>query len=265
MLTVLSHFISDIEKDVRAVSDFIYQNPEISLQEYKAHAKLTEFFRTLGYPVKSPLIEKLPTSFLAEARFGTGNGLNFAFFAEYDALPGMGHACGHNLIAASGIAAFHAAVQYMKAHYPEFNGRILLIGSPAEEGYSGKVDLENQGVFDDINASVISHPYDRTSMDDGALSVSRYHIYFHGRASHAGLAPEKGINALTSMVELFHNLEKWRQELPESARVHGIITHGGDAANIIPAETSAYIYLRAPELAMTYEMFERLKSLREET
>jgi metal-dependent amidase/aminoacylase/carboxypeptidase family protein len=98
-------------------------------------------------------------------------------------------------------------------------------------------------------------------MDDGALSVSRYRIYFHGRASHAGLAPEKGINALTSLVELFHNLEKWRQQLPESARVHGIITHGGDAANIVPAETSAYLYLRAPELSMTYEMFERLKLL----
>ena len=261
MLTVLSHFISDIEKDVRAVSDFIYQNPEIALQEYKAHGALTGFFRNLGYTVKSPLIEILPTSFLAEARFGTGKGLNFAFFAEYDALPGMGHACGHNLIAASGIAAFHSAVQYMKTHHPEFNGRLLLIGSPAEEGYSGKVDLEKQGIFDGINAAVISHPYDRTSMDDGALSVSRYRIYFHGRASHAGLAPEKGINALTSMVELFHNLEKWRQQLPESARVHGIITHGGDAANIVPAETSAYLYLRAPELSMTYEMFERLKQL----
>ena len=116
MLSEFSHFIADIEKDVRAVSDFIYQNPEIALQEYNAHEKLTGFFHTLGYTVKSPLIEKLPTSFLAEARFGTGKGLNFAFFAEYDALPGMGHACGHNLIAASGIAAFHSAVQYMKTH-----------------------------------------------------------------------------------------------------------------------------------------------------
>ena len=261
MLSVLSHYIADVENDIRAVSDFIYQNPEVALQEYNAHRKLTEFFRSLGYPVQSPLIEKLPTSFLAEARFGTGKGLNFAFFAEYDALPEMGHACGHNLIAASGTAAFHAAVQFMKEHHPEFNGRILLIGSPAEEGYSGKVDLEKQGVFQDINAAVISHPYDHTSMDDGALSVSRYYIYFHGRASHAGLAPEKGINALTSMVELFHNLEIWRQQLPESARVHGIITHGGDAANIVPAETSAYIYLRAPELSMTYEMGDRLKQL----
>ena len=118
MLSILSHTISDIEKDVRAISDFIYHNPEIALQEYNAHGKLTGFFRTLGYTVKSPLIEKLPTSFLADARFGTGKGLNFAFFAEYDALPGMGHACGHNLIAASGIAAFHSAVQYMKNHHP---------------------------------------------------------------------------------------------------------------------------------------------------
>lgn len=261
MLSVMSRFIPDIEKDLRAVSDFIYMNPEIALHEYKAHAKLTAFLSSLGYTINAPLIEKLPTSFQSEVRFGNGKGLNFAFFAEYDALPGMGHACGHNLIAASGVAAFHFAVQYMRNYHPEFNGRIQLIGSPAEEGYSGKVDLDEQGVFNNINAGVISHPYDRTSMDDGSLSVARYRIYFHGRASHAGLAPEKGINALTSLVEFFQMLGVWRQQLPESARVHGIITNGGDAPNIIPAETSAYIYLRAPELSVTNEMFERLKLL----
>ena len=261
MLSELSRYLAPVENGLRKVSDFIYTNPEIALKEYKAQETLTAFLQSLGYSVRMPLIEKLPTSFLAEAQIGTGEGTSFAFFSEYDALSGIGHACGHNLIAVSGLAAFHQTVEYMKAHHPEFNGRVLLFGTPAEEGYSGKVDLAEKGVFTGVNAGVISHPYDRTSMDDGALSAARYRIYFHGRASHAGLAPEKGINALTSMVQFFQMLGVWRQQLPEAARVHGIITHGGDAANVIPAETAAYIYLRSPSMTVTDEMRVRLESI----
>lgn len=261
MINELYHAIDDIKAQLHDISDFIHTHPELALEEVQAHEKLTSALHDFGHHSVGVIHDDFPTSFLAEEVFGDGTGKVFAFFSEYDALKGIGHACGHNLIAVSGLAAFHLAVTYLRKHHPEFNGKVLLLGTPAEESYSAKSALAKRGCFKNIDASIISHPCDLTSMDPGALSVIHVRVNFHGRASHAGMAPEKGINALTSMVSLFQMIGTWRQQLPEACRVHGIITHGGDAPNVIPDFTSAFIYLRAPDSPTAQAMEERFRAM----
>ncbi len=261
MIHELHHAAESIAPELRAVSDFIYRNPETALKEYRAAERLCGLLGEWGYDVQHPLLPEMPTSFRTSWSSGGENLPEIAFFAEYDALPGFGHACGHNLIAVTGLAAFHLSVQYMKKHH--IPGNLVLIGSPAEENYSGKVQLEEAHVFDGLDAAIISHPADVTSMDTGALSVARYRVTFHGRASHAGAAPEQGINALDAMLNLFQTISTWRQQLPEASRIHGIITNGGTAVNIIPDLTCAEFYIRAQDVSTEEFMKSRFRTLAE--
>lgn len=235
--------VSEVSHEIRDISDFIHKNPEIGFEEYKASAIQTAFLKRHGFEVSSPQ-GGLDTAFKAVWESGySADPIRFCFMSEYDALQGLGHACGHNLICAAALAAVYVAKKELESR--GIDAALYLMGTPGEEGKGGKVKMIEGGSFKDIEAGLICHPYDVTSMDIGCLSLSRYTVTFQGRAAHASMGPEKGINALDAMIQLFNGIALWRQQLPESSRVHGIITHGGDAANIIPDRTEAFFYVRA--------------------
>ncbi len=233
--------VSRVETELKAVSAFLHANPELGLEEHKAADALTAVLKGWGFSVERP-VAGLDTAF--KASWGEGSPV-FCFMSEYDALPGIGHACGHNLIAVAGLAAAYAAKAVMEER--SLKGSIVLMGTPGEEGKSGKVIMAERGAFKGVDACLISHPYDRSSTDDGCLSVSRFLVSYRGVSSHASVSPELGVNALDSVIALFNSVNAWRQHLPESSRVHGVITHGGEAPNVIPDFAEAFFYVRAAD------------------
>jgi amidohydrolase len=177
--------------------------------------------------------------------------------AEYDALPNIGHACGHNVIATAGAGA-GAAIALALGTVP-FAGRIQVIGTPAEEGGAGKVRLMEAGVFKDVDAAMMIHGRCGTQVWRPSLGIIKVKCEFFGKASHASSWPWRGVNALNAMIQLFISLDLMRQQIKPDARVHGIITKGGDQANIIPEYTSAEFYLRAPTKDYCKELLRRFE------
>ena len=194
----------------------------------------------------------LPTAFTARA--GDGNGPNVAIICEYDALPGVGHACGHNVIAAIGAGAGIAAA----AALPGRTGRLVVIGAPAEEGGGGKVDLLERGAFDDVDVAFMVHPADEdlTAMD--AIAVAQFRVHYRGWAAHAAAAPDKGRNALDAAVLGYVGVAALRQHIAPHERIHGIFTRAGDAANVVPAEAEAHWFVRSGSLDTLDPLIERV-------
>ncbi|WP_338577009.1 M20 family metallopeptidase [Erwinia sp. E_sp_B01_1] len=186
----------------------------------------------------------LETAFRASWKQGTG-GPTIAFLAEYDALPGLGHACGHNLIGTASVAAALA----LKSAGIEFNGRIEVIGTPAEEDGGGKIIMVEKKVFDDVDAVMMFHPREKNMVVRGALACHDSTFKFYGKASHAASAPQLGISALDAVIHTFNGINALRQFFTDDVRVHGVITQGGSAANIVPAFAEAKFILRAATVA----------------
>lgn len=260
MIQHLLDVIETVRPAIRELSDYLHDHPEIGFQEFEAAKRQCNLLESWGFQVTRG-VAGLETAFEAVRKFGSGNGARFCILSEYDALKGMGHACGHNLICASAMAAGYAASRALEK--AGIQGELCVMGTPAEEGKGGKVIMTEQGVFDRFHASIISHPYDLSSMDDGALSINHWRVAFHGVASHAGMAPEKGINALNAMIHFFNGIALWRQQLPENSRVHGIISKGGEAANIIPAYAESLFYVRAPDCELQAEMNRQFRAIAE--
>lgn len=248
---------SDVEK-LHELSRFLHGNPEMGLHEFKASAAQKELLRGWGYAVQEN-VAGLETAFRAEIPIGNGCGPKFAFFTEFDALKDIGHACGHNLIAACGMAA--ARLTALRLKDSGLNGTVVLFGCPGEEILGGKVTMCAHHVFDGIDAALAAHPFDVSSMDDGIYGVTRMSVKFHGRASHAGMAPQLGINALDAMILFFNGIGLWRQQIPEASRAHGIILKGGTLPNVIPDETEAFFYLRGPDVATMNLMETRFREI----
>jgi len=225
----------------------IHADPEIAYQERRAAARIAALLQRHGHEVQMG-IGGLETAF--RARVGPP-GPSVALIAEYDALAGVGHGCGHNLIAMTNVGAFlHAAAE---------NGlgmAIELIGTPAEEDGGGKIDLLGAGVFDDVAFALSTHPAAQGSwgVSGTGLGIVGKRVIYRGAASHAGSSPERGRNALNGVIRLFIGIDAWRQHLPADSRVHGIITHGGDAVNVIPARAEAKFGLRAKDLVTLQSM-----------
>ncbi len=234
------------------LSATIHANPEIAFQEHKAAALLCDVLQARGFSLERPG-GGLETAFRAEAR-GTGGGPTVALLAEYDALPELGHACGHNIIAASAIGA-GLAVQSVLGQLP---GRVVVIGTPAEQAGGGKLILIERGIFSDVDAAIMVHPSSYTMVARGSLASFRLNIEFYGKASHAAAAPEDGINALEAVILTFNNINALRLHLRGDARVHGIITHGGAASNIIPDYAAAVFSVRAASQAYGREVLQRV-------
>ncbi|MFH8803342.1 amidohydrolase [Streptomyces sp. NPDC017936] len=234
------------------VASALHADPEYAFAERRAAALLTGELRRAGFDVRQD-VAGMPTAFTA--RFGEGRP-TVALLLEYDALPGLGHACGHNLIAAAGLGAALA----VRAVLEPGAGSVLAVGSPAEEGGGGKVLEVEAGVFDDVDAALMFHPgvYDWARAP--LTAQEQYRVGFHGRAAHPTGNPTEGIDALAALVELFNVLAALGRRLPEASHVQGIITHGGEATNIVPEYAEGLFGLRAATTDALDDLAGRLRS-----
>ena len=228
----------------------IHANPELGFKEEKASTWLTGYLEKNGFQIEKG-VGGLPTAF--KAVYGSG-GPVIALLAEYDALPELGHACGHNIIATSAVGAGVVGKCVVDSH----GGTVAVIGTPAEELFGGKVMMVKAGVFEEVDAAMIVHPGVRNMATIEALACVSLDIEFFGRAAHAAAHPEQGVNALEAMILAFNGLNSLRQHIKDKARIHGIITHGGEAANIVPAYSAAKLLVRALDNAYLDELKEKV-------
>ena len=246
-------YIDAISDELIALSHAIHDNPELGYEEYFAHEQLTQVLTDKGLEVEKGAYE-IETAF--EATAGS-SGPVVALLCEYDALPGIGHACGHNIIAAAGIGAGLAASTFTDS----FNGRLRILGTPAEEGGGGKVRMLNNGAFDSVEAVLMIHPADADLPNISSLAVQQLRATYSGKAAHAAAAPEKGINALDGAVLGYMGVAALRQHIAPDERLHGIFTNGGQKANIVPESAESTWYARSS----TMDRLEVLKSRLVET
>jgi amidohydrolase len=217
----------------------IHANPELGLHEFKASEWLTEYLAQRGFTIERGICE-MPTAF--RATYGKGKP-RIGLLAEYDALPGIGHACGHNLICTIAVGAAAAAKPVVDLH----GGSIVVIGTPAEENYGGKIVMARKGAFDDLDAAMLVHPDTVDIAILPAIALQQLKVEFFGKAAHASANPAGGINALDAMILSFNNINALRQQIRSTARIHGIITDGGQASNIIPAHCAGEFDVRAAD------------------
>jgi len=224
------------------ISDTIHAKPELAFQEFEAVALLTSVLERGGFAVQRG-VAGLETAFVASYTSRKGDRPVVAFLAEYDALAELGHACGHNIIGTSSVGA-GLAVQSVLDQLP---GTIQVVGTPAEEGGAGKVIMAEAGVFDGVDVALMVHPSTCTVTRRGSLACYDLKMEFFGQAAHAAGSPDKGINALDACILTYNNISALRQQLADDVRLHGIITHGGAAPNIIPDYAAAEFLVRAAE------------------
>jgi amidohydrolase len=224
----------------------IHDNPESGFKEEKAASHITGYLSKNGFRIEKDL-GGFPTAF--KAIYGSSKPV-IALLAEYDALPEMGHACGHNIIAASSTGAAVAS----KLAIDNFGGTIVIFGTPAEELFGGKIFLVNAGVFNGVDAAMIVHPGLRDAATNQALACIGLDVQFFGKAVHAAAYPDQGVNALEALILSFNSINSLRQHIQDSARIHGIITHGGDAANVVPAHSAASFLIRAQDNSYLEEL-----------
>ena len=225
----------------------IHDNPELGFEEKKASAWLTGYLEDSGFHIERG-IAGLATAF--RATYGQGSP-KFALLAEYDALPKIGHGCGHNIIAASAVGAAVAS----KSIVDQLGGSIVVLGTPGEEVLGGKIDIVKGGAFEEIDVAMIIHPDVRNKPTEEALACSTLEVEFFGRPAHAASQPHRGINALDAMILAFTSINSLRQHIRGDARIHGIITDGGEAPNIVPAHSAAVFLIRA----LDYDYLAELK------
>ncbi len=248
----ISQAVDRLGDELEALSHQIHAHPELGYEEVKACAWLADFLDRKGFKVETG-VAGVATAF--RATIETGAGPTVAILCEYDALPGIGHACGHNVIATSGAGA-GAALAAAKAQLPK--GRILVIGTPAEEGGGGKVKLIQGGVFKDVDCAMMIHGFDRTLLHQDLLGIVRVTFEYTGKAAHASVDPWAGVNALDACIQTFNAISMLRQQVRPECRIHGIITSGGAAANIIPEYAAATFYVRAPLIDTMWELHKRV-------
>jgi amidohydrolase len=229
--------------EIVELSHRIHANPEVAFEEQQAAGWVADAVARHGYTVEHPA-GRLPTAVRGVLRGGrAGSGPRIGILAEYDALPGLGHGCGHNTMAASGVGAAIALASIAE----ELPGEIVFLGTPAEERGSGKAIMIEDGLFEGIDAALLFHPCDRSHVESHPLASEDVEVVFRGLQAHAASDPWKGKNALDAMILLFSSVGLWRQQLHPDARVHGIIQEGGTAANIIPERTKAWFMVRSPD------------------
>ena len=233
-----------------ALSHFIHEHPELGYEEFASSAALIDQLEAWGFDVERDSAG-LATAFRATA--GSGD-LHVTFCAEYDALPDIGHACGHNIIAASSLGAFLG----VSAVADELDVRVTLLGTPSEEGGGGKIDLINAGYFNDEHMALMVHPFPSERLDAICLAVDHFDVIFTGKEAHASAAPWLGINALDALTISQTALGLLRQQLRPGDQFHGVVLEGGSAANIIPSRTVGRFMARATTAGRLKELRERV-------
>lgn len=224
----------------------IHHSPELGFQETKAAGWLTGYLEDNGFKVEKGIC-RLPTAF--RGRYGSSEP-TIALLAEYDALPGVGHACGHNIICTAAVGAAVA----LRGAIDRVGGSVVVIGTPGEEVYGGKIIMAERGAFADIDAAMIIHPSVSDIANTQALACIGLEVEFRGKAAHASAFPEEGVNALEAMIQAFNAINSLRQHIDQRARIHGIITSGGEAPNIVPAHTAGSFLVRAMDDAYLEEL-----------
>ena len=246
-------YIDKLRKELIGLSNKIHDNPETMFQEYKACGWLASTLESHNFKVEKNVAD-LETAF--KAVFPSNKkSPKIAFLAEYDALPGIGHGCGHNLISAMSVGA---AIGLSKIK--NLSGSIIVLGTPAEEGGGGKVTMIEKGIFNKIDAAMMIHPDTKNIVGRGALAVKELKIKFKGKSAHASAEPEKGINALDAVIQTFNNINALRQHLTEDVRIHGIIINGGIKPNIVPDYAEALFYVRAEDDKYLLKVLEKVKN-----
>jgi len=250
--------ISSIDKHKELLINIgkeIHSNPELGFKEYKASKLLADELKKAGFTVE------LGAAGLETAIYAVHpdkqEGATVAILAEYDALPEIGHACGHNLIAAAALGASLGLAE-IKSELP---GTLIFMGTPFEEGGGGKIFMIDAGLFKSVDAAMMFHPSSiYTMIGRGGLAVTRVKIEFHGKSSHASAQPEKGINALDAVIQTFNGINALRQHITQDARIHGIITHGGIKPNIVPDYAAASFYVRALDTDYCEELLTKVEN-----
>ena len=241
--------IDNRASDLISISHEIHAHPELNFEEKFAHERLTQYIADSKIKVDRGAFE-LETAFDVSVR--GGNGPTVAVLCEYDALPGIGHACGHNIIAAAGLGAGVA----LSAVAEVCGGNLRLIGTPAEEGGGGKVEMARKGAFKNIDAAMMIHPSDRDLARMNAIAIQQLFVRYQGLAAHAAVSPDKGKNALDAAVLGYMNVAALRQHIKPTERVHGIFTKSGEKPNIVPREAEMDWYVRSD----TIESLQPLKA-----
>ncbi|PIJ48441.1 amidohydrolase [Erwinia sp. OLTSP20] len=231
--------VDNLSTAMRTLALQIHAAPELSFAEHRSAAALIAPLAAAGFSIERPLAG-LDTAFRARWQQGNG-GPTIALLAEYDALAELGHACGHNLIGTASVAAALA----LRQAGVSFNGTLEVIGTPAEEEGGGKIIMAGQGVFAGVDAVMMFHPREKNMVTRGALACVDFVFKFYGKAAHAASAPQRGISALDAVIQTFVGVNALRQFFTDDVRVHGIITNGGQATNIVPAYAEAKFLLRA--------------------
>jgi len=237
-------------KELFLLSHNIHDNPELGFEEMNAASWLIAYLQDKGFQIETG-IAGLATAF--KATYGQGSP-KVAVIAEYDALPKLGHACGHNIIATSSVGAGVAA----KVAADAFGGSIIVIGTPAEEIFGGKIDMVNAAVFDDLDIAMMVHPSTLNAATILALALNNLEVEFSGKPVHAAAHPYKGINALEAMILSFNSINSLRQHIKDDSRIHGIITDGGEAPNIIPAHSAGLFIVRSMDNVYLEELKDKV-------
>ncbi|KAF2503229.1 metal-dependent amidase/aminoacylase/carboxypeptidase [Lophium mytilinum] len=258
----INNSIQNLDTELRDINHKIHSNPELAYSEHLAHANIVALLESHSIPV-TPHAYNLPTSF--SATHGHGGRL-VVFNVEYDALPGIGHACGHNLIATGSLAAFFAVVALLQQR--QLPGRVCALGTPAEEGGGGKIKLIDAGAYSGVDACLMAHPMSghmfptKTAVAGLAYGTSvasaKFQAVFTGRTAHAAASPQDGVNALDAAVLAYSGISMLRQQILPAQRIHGIILEGGAKANVIPARAVMDYNVRGRTLRETKVLQERV-------
>lgn len=242
--------LENSEETLREISRWMYENPEVAYQERESSARLVSFLSGAGFEVEYPAYG-LETAFAA--RLGSGD-RHVAICAEYDALPGVGHACGHNIIATAALGAGVALAPLVD----QLGIRLTVLGTPAEEKFGGKIDLIEAGAFEGVDAAMMVHPSTADVVDPRVIAVAHLDIHYRGKAAHASAFPQQGINALDAAVQAYVNISTLRQHIYPTDKLHGIIAEGGDAPNVIPEYTRSSWYVRAEDRSRLDDLLPRV-------
>ena len=243
----INNAVDASRQELRHICLDIHAHPELNYQEHHAAQLLSDTLERHGFAVERG-IGGVGTAFRAEIQGRSGDGPTIAILAEYDALPDVGHGCGHNLIATTAVGAGLG----IQANLGMLPGRVVVLGTPAEEGGGGKIRLLEAGVFNDVDVVLSSHPSSNRTFvptdiplaESWSLAMVGYRYAYHGKAAHAAAAPEAGVNALNAVIHLFTGIDALRQHLREDVRIHGIISDGGKAPNVVPDFAAANFMLR---------------------
>lgn len=247
--------IEKIKEELWDINNYIYNNPELGDEEFKAVEKLTSFLEKHSFNIEIGIANRA-TSFKAEFDSGI-EGPTIAYMCEYDALPGIGHGCGHNMIGTMGAGAGVALSKVIN----QIGGKVVVFGTCAEETNGAKVDMAEQGVFNNVDVAMMAHPNNITCESGTSLAMEAIEFDFFGQTSHAAASPERGINALDAVILTFNGINALRQHVTSDVRIHGIISEGGVAANIVPDKAVAKFYVRAQKKKYLKEVVEKVKNI----